>query len=411
MKTQQRQKCTLCLSFEPDEYASIVKDSKQFRLHLDQEITEHPELFPNEIATIGYQMKDSRKSKKLDLDIRRITVGGKAYSIRPSFAMPYMTALAKDVENALYLRRFDVPFYGLVHVFGRNPEYWYRLENHLGRNSLVGTTIHGNTALPEHLVADEKHSRRANEKCFIATTVAKECILGAEVAENAGNDALTKAYSVFAEEARRIKPGYHPETVNIDGWAATQNAWLGNFPNIIIILCFLHIFIKIRDRAKLKFRELFLDVANKLWACYDAVSKKSFSQRLRRLMEWCDAQTDLPAVISEPLKKLNKNKRFYTVAYDHAGCLRTSNMLDRLMQRMDRHLFSTQYFHGSVTAANLNIRGWALIYNFTPSNPQTVKKYLGKKSPADRLNGFSYHDNWLQNLLISASLREFRVPP
>jgi hypothetical protein len=103
--------------------------------------------------------------------------------------------------------------------------------------------------------------------------------------------------------------------------------------------------------------------------------------------------------------------RPYAAAYDHPGCHRTSNMLDRLMQRMDRHLFSTQYFHGSYTTAELNIRGWALIYNFTPSNPMTIKSILGKKSPADRLNGFSYHDNWLENLLISASLQRFRPTP
>ena len=53
-------------------------------------------------------------------------------------------------------------------------------------------------------------------------------------------------------------------------------------------------------------------------------------------------------------------------------------MFDRLMQRMDRHFFSRQYFHGSSDTAELNIRGWVLIYNFTPSNPMTIKKYQGK---------------------------------
>ncbi|MCK5229973.1 MAG: hypothetical protein KAR13_06890 [Desulfobulbaceae bacterium] len=86
-------------------------------------------------------------------------------------------------------------------------------------------------------------------------------------------------------------------------------------------------------------------------------------------------------------------------------------MTDRLMQRMDRHLFSTQYFHGTFSSAELNIRGWALINNFAPSNPLTVKKYGGIRSPAERLNGFCYHDNWLQNLLISASLGGFRGAP
>ena len=83
---------------------------------------------------------------------------------------------------------------------------------------------------------------------------------------------------------------------------------------------------------------------------------------------------------------------------------RTSNAIDRLMKLMSRHIYNHQYFHGSTDAATLNMRAYALIYNFAPSCPGTVKKYNGKHSPAERLNGFKYHDDWLQNLLISASL-------
>jgi hypothetical protein len=53
-------------------------------------IKEHPELFPPEIA-FGYKMKEIRVSKKLNLKIRRIVIAGVSYTIRPSFAMPYMT--------------------------------------------------------------------------------------------------------------------------------------------------------------------------------------------------------------------------------------------------------------------------------------------------------------------------------
>jgi hypothetical protein len=325
--------------------------------------------------------------------------------------MPYMTGFTDEVEKALYLRKYDVPFPALGYVFGHSPMYWYRLENHLGRYSLVGTTLHKKTGLPQHLVADEKHTALAGEKCYVATTVANNCILGVSVAKAAGEIELTKAYGVFAEEAKRVEPDYKPKTVNTDGWPATQKAWQTLFSTVLIICCFLHIFIKIRDRAKMKFHDIYLQSTAKLWDCYRATTKQSFSQRIRRLAEWCNTTPDVPAVISEPIKKLSKNKQRYAVAYDQPGCHRTSNMLDRLMQRMDRHLFSTQYFHGSLSTAELNIRGWALIYNFAPSNPMTVKKYAGLKSPADRLNGFSYHDNWLQNLLISASLREFRPSP
>ena len=80
----------------------------------------------------------------------------------------------------------------------------------------------------------------------------------------------------------------------------------------------------------------------------------------------------MPSVIANPIKKLRENIAAYKVAYDHPDAHRTSNMVDRLMQRMHRHLFSTQYFHGSMTAAELSIGGWTLIQNFAPYNPQTV---------------------------------------
>ncbi|MCI5132682.1 MAG: hypothetical protein D3904_14490 [Candidatus Electrothrix sp. EH2] len=57
------------------------------------------------------------------------------------------------------------------------------------------------------------------------------------------------------------------------------------------------------------------------------------------------------------------------------------------------------------------IRGWALIKNFAPYNPATVNKHAGLQSPAEQLNGKRYHDCWLQNLLISASLGGFRGFP
>ena len=49
--------------------------------------------------------------------------------------------------------------------------------------------------------------------------------------------------------------------------------------------------------------------------------------------------------------------------------------------------------------------------NLAPYNPQTVKKLNGRTIPAERLNKFRYHGNWLHNLFISASLGGYRSPP
>ena len=118
------------------------------------------------------------------------------------------------------------------------------------------------------------------------------------------------------------------------------------------------------------YKDIFVKTATKLWDCYGALTKRSFSQKNRRLVEW-DQKASLPSVILNPIEKLKANLALYASAYDFPGAHRTSNMTDRLMQRMDRHLFSTQYFHGTLSSAELNIRGWALINNFAPSNPST----------------------------------------
>ena len=49
-------------------------------------------------------MKDIRYSKWFDIWIRRILIEDVAYTIRPSFVMPYMTGMVEDVEKPLFLR-------------------------------------------------------------------------------------------------------------------------------------------------------------------------------------------------------------------------------------------------------------------------------------------------------------------
>lgn len=400
---------TICLLFSQEEYSTNVEDPLKFRSCIDERIRSCSELFPPEIEK-GYRMKDIRHPKKLRFPIRRIEIADISYTIRPSFIMPYGVGVTDQLEKALFLRKFSVPFWALSYVFGKDPMYWFRIEQSLGRNSIVGTTVRQSENIPAHLGADEKHSWILGDKVYVATTVGNECILGTSIATDAGEEALKGAYQMFKAEAQCLNPDYSPTTVNMDGWVATRNAWSFLYSSAILIYCFLHVFIKIRDRAKKKYKELFSTVASKLWDCYKAESKSKFSQRVRRLAEWCKNK-NMPSVISGPIEKMRLNIAAYKVAYDFPGAQRTSNMLDRLMQKMDRHLFSTRFFHGSIASASLSIRGWALIHNFAPCNPRTVKQHNGFQSPAERLNRYRYHDNWLHNLLASASLGGYRTPP
>jgi hypothetical protein len=287
--------------------------------------------------------------------------------------------------------------------------YWHRLERSLGRNSLVGTTVSSAERLPRHLAADEKHTTLAGEKVYLAATAGGGCCLGMALAKGAGNDDLTEAYGVFRDEARRLDPEYRPETVNTDGWPATQAAWRALFRGVTLILCFLHAFLKVRDRA-VHMKGTFFDLSRRIWEAYHAPNGRTFSQRLRRLREWAEAHLDKP-VVREKVLALCDRRAAFAAAYAHPGRHRTSNPVDRLLRRLDYHLYCTQHLHGTTGAAEQGSRGWALIHNFAPSCPETVRESAGLRSPAERLNGGRNHDEWLQNLLVSASLAGYRSPP
>jgi hypothetical protein len=254
MAVSQQQKprgsSTICLPIGKDLYPSIIDSAEEFRRWLDQTFLDSPELFPEAFPS-GYTLKDDRVSAKLGIRLRRIEcqATNEAFTVRPSFVMPYMTAFTDDVAHPLFLRRCGVPYWALAHVFGRHPMYWYRLEVGWARHSIVGTTVR-QADLPEHLLADEHHQRLEGEKIFIATTVAEGCCLGASVIDSADEVALTKAYQTFPSEAVNVEPDYAPKSVSADGWQATQLAWLALFPLICVLRCFLHGWLSIRDRCK-----------------------------------------------------------------------------------------------------------------------------------------------------------------
>jgi hypothetical protein len=376
-----------------------------FRAALDQAFRDWPEAFP-EAFSQGYTLKDARTSEKIGLLQRRIEckATGEAFTVRPSFVLPYMSGYTDDVSDALFLRSFGVPYWALARVFGKDPMYWYRLEVSVGRNSIVGTTVRQGD-LPEHLLADEHHQTLDGEKVYVATTVAEGCCLGAALSQTADEVGLTEAYGVFKREAENVEPDYRPQTVNADGWAATRAAWQALFPLVVVLRCFLHGWLAIRDRAK-HLKGVFKTVGDKVWHAFRAENRRSMGQRLRRLREW--AKEKLQGVVLEKVNKLCDRGEEYAQTYNYPEGHRTSNMLDRVMRSMNRYFEDGQHLHGSKEAANRRCRAWALLYNFTPWSPATTRDNDGFECPAERLNQHRYHDNWLQNLLVSASLAGFR---
>ena len=396
---------TICLPIDQPSYARVVGDPARFRAWLDGCFRDHPELFPEAFAK-GYRLKDDRPSAKLGLRLRRIRLKatGDPFTVRPSFALPYMVGTSDDVADALFFRCFGVPFWAIARAFGKDHDYWYRPEVSLGRNSVVGTTVR-QADLPEHLLADEHHQTRQGQKNYIATTVAEGCCLGAALAQSADAEDLRAAYAAFKEEARDVEPGYEPRTVSVDGWASTHLSWAGLFPAVVLLRCFLHGWLNLRSRGKLS--EAFAELSAKVWGAYRAPGRRSFAQRMRRLREWAQEQP-MSTWLLEQVEKLCSRATEYGEAYLHPGGHRTSNMLGRVMRPMSRYFEDCQHLHGSEEACALHCRAWALLFNFRPWHPATARVNSGWRCPAERLNRHRYHDDWLQNLLVSASLGGYR---
>ncbi|MCI0464742.1 MAG: hypothetical protein L0Z62_48075 [Gemmataceae bacterium] len=128
---------------------------------------------------------------------------------------------------------------------------------------------------------------------------------------------------------------------------------------------------------------------------------------MRRLWEGTQGQKRTGWLL-EQVQKLCGRSKEYGKAYSHPDGYRTSNMLDRLMRPMNRYFEDGQHLHGGEQAGERHVRAWALLQNFRPWNPATRRANEGWRSPAERLNQHRYHEDWLHNLLASASLGGYR---
>lgn len=169
------------------------------------------------------------------------------------------------------------------------------------------------------------------------------------------------------DEALQLDPEYQPETVNTDGWEATQKAWRNLFSPIVILECFLHAFIKICKRGKY-LKEAFHQLSQKVWDAYHALDANAFRSQAAELLTWAESNT--ASYVLEAVRKLYSKIDRFALAYAYPLAHRTSNMLDRHMNLMDRWLCSSRFFHGHWTSSERSIRAWALLHNFSPYCPR-----------------------------------------
>jgi hypothetical protein len=252
-------------------------------------------------------------------------------------------------------------------------------------------------------VADEKHSWLKGQRIYIAVTAAVGCFLGVAICRSASAEDLAAGYGEFALEVQAHSPNYQPETVNLDGWDATQEAWKQLFPTVVVMRCFLHVVLGIVQRCRSN-KTLYNDLSDRLWHLFHSLNPAQFGQRLRRLLEWATAHPNLSGVLREKLNKLKMLAPNFKLTFTYPDAYRTSNTVDRVMNYQDRILYAMQYFHGSEDAAKAGSRAMAMLWNFHPYGRKVQKQAPYSHSPFEDLNGFRYHDDWLRNLLIASSL-------
>jgi hypothetical protein len=343
-------------------YSETIESAYLFRHWIDGLDEKYKLLFDRDLSQ-GYQLHDIRYSRKMSLSYRRISIGKEIYTIHPSFVMPYWSGKVVDCRDGIMLYLRGTSLDSIVTCFGENQQKWLDRVNHLGRFSIVGTTVKSPDLLAESLTADEKITFLNGKEIYACVTVGEDCILGADLSLTEDEDGLKESYDIFKQESLNISPTYQPKSVNTDGWAATRKAWKGLFNEVILILCFLHSYIKIRSISKKE--PLKNELFNQVWEAYNTENKTDFISKI--------AQIDINSLtVLAQVEKMKNNAHLFATSFDCEG-KRTSNMVDRAIKPMDKFLSNAQYFHGNLSSAQLTIRAFAIGYNFLPFCQRTIK--------------------------------------
>ena len=107
------------------------------------------------------------------------------------------------------------------------------------------------------------------------------------------------------------------QTVNTDGWAATQAAWRTLFKGVTLILCFLHAFLKIRERAQ-HLKEAFDALRERVWV-RTTLPMPARSPAASPVAGVGFEASDKPIVREKVLSLCDKRDAFVK-AYAHPGC-------------------------------------------------------------------------------------------
>ena len=110
---------TICLPIAAGiNYEQLVQDTPAFRTYLDQQISEHPELFPQGIEQ-GDCFHGFVVSGRMGVTTRRIRLkqNRDSYQVRPDTVMPYMIG-TRRWKRACICAAMECPMRGLPMCWG-----------------------------------------------------------------------------------------------------------------------------------------------------------------------------------------------------------------------------------------------------------------------------------------------------
>ena len=107
--------------------------------------------------------------------------------------------------------------------------------------------------------------------------------------------------------------------------------------------------------------------------------------------------------MSDNVLKMRAKAQVFGRYYEGVEAYRVSASLDQVMRSLTRHVYACGHFYASLATTTAPVRGFVLLYNFTPSSPSVRQKHPGLYCPAARASGQVFSENWLENLLLYVS--------
>lgn len=102
MAVKGKENRTIYFSISEKDYKNFENDNSVAHIVINEALKKNPNSFPSDILEKGYKLNGKdRKSKKMNICLRRIKIGNHVYRICPSFVIPGMRGKVSEVEKVL----------------------------------------------------------------------------------------------------------------------------------------------------------------------------------------------------------------------------------------------------------------------------------------------------------------------